>query len=204
MSEINFLMRKLHSLSGIFPIGLFLVFHLSINATAVRGPEAYQAVINSLHTMPLLWLAEVLLIAVPILFHAFYGLYIVYLAKNNVLQYNYYRNWAFYLQRITAVITLIYVLVHVYETTFKKLILGAEVGFNMMAVILASPLMIVFYLIGLVSAIYHFTNGLWTFFITWGITIGPISQKYSYVLCALIFIFLNITGIMTLLAFLKF
>ncbi|MDW7673725.1 MAG: succinate dehydrogenase cytochrome b558 subunit [Bacillota bacterium] len=203
MSDNNFLLRKLHSLSGVLPIGLFLIFHITINATVLRGSEAYHAAIAVLHSIPMIWAAEIFIIAVPLLFHALYGIYIVYLAKNNTLRYNYYRNWAFYLQRITAVITLIFVVIHVYGTVFDKLVNGAEVGFNMMSAILASPLMLVFYLIGIISAFYHFANGLWTFFITWGITIGPVSQRYSYVICMGLFLILNVTGIMALLAFVK-
>lgn len=203
MSDNHFLIRKLHSLSGVLPIGIFLSVHMTINAFAIRGPESYQGAINFLHSIPLLWLAEILLIAIPILFHAFYGLYIVYLAKNNVLRYNYFRNWAFYLQRITAVITLIFVIFHVNATTFSKLFFGTELGFNMMVNILANPVTFLLYLIGIVSAFYHFANGLWTFLITWGITVGPVSQKYSYLFCTGIFIVLNVTGIMALLAFVR-
>lgn len=203
MSDNHFFIRKIHSLSGVLPIGVFLIIHMTINSFAIKGPEAYEAAIDFLHSIPLLWVGEILLIAIPILFHAIYGIYIVYLAKNNVLQYNYYRNWAFYLQRITAIITLIFIIVHVYATTFSKILFGAELGFSMMVNILANPLMLIFYLIGIVSAFYHFANGLWTFLITWGITVGPVSQKYSYIFCAGIFIILNIAGIMVLLAFVR-
>jgi succinate dehydrogenase / fumarate reductase cytochrome b subunit len=176
---------------------------MTINFFAIKGPEAYQTAINFLHNIPLLWVAEILLIALPILFHAFYGIYIVYLAKNNVLQYNYFRNWTFYLQRITAVITLIFITVHVNATTVSRFTQGTEVGFGMMVDILANPVALVFYLVGLVAAFYHFANGLWTFLITWGITIGPVSQKYSSILCTGIFVILNIVGIMALLAFVR-
>jgi succinate dehydrogenase / fumarate reductase cytochrome b subunit len=203
MSDNHFFIRKLHSLSGVVPIGVFLFIHMTINSFAIRGPEAYQAAIKFLHSIPLIWAGEIFLIAIPILFHAFYGLYIVYLAKNNVLQYNYFRNWAFYLQRITAVITFIFIAVHVNATTVSRLTKGTEVNFAMMADILASPVALVFYLVGLVSTFYHFANGLWTFFITWGITVGPVSQMYSYILCTGIFISLNVVGIMALLAFVR-
>lgn len=203
MSNNHFFIRKLHSLSGVLPIGIFLMEHMLINSFALQGPESYNAKVEFLTSIPLIWLAEIFIIAIPLLFHAFYGIYIVYGAKNNLLQYNYYRNWAFYLQRATAIITLIFVILHVYATRISNLLYGTEVGFAMMADILANPIMLAFYIIGLVSAVYHFANGLWTFFITWGITIGPVSQKYSYVLCAGLFLLMNMAGIMTLLAFVR-
>jgi len=36
----SFLLRRLHSLSGIFPIGAFLVEHFFSNAFAVNGANA--------------------------------------------------------------------------------------------------------------------------------------------------------------------
>ena len=203
MSDNSFLIRKLHSLSGVLPIGIFLIVHLTINSFALKGSEAYNAKVAFLSSMPLIWVAEVFLIAIPILFHAIYGIYIVYVAKNNILKYSYYRNWAFYLQRISAIVTLLFLISHVYATRISNLLYGTEVGFGMMVDILSNPATLVFYIVGLVASVYHFTNGLWTFFITWGITIGPASQRYSYVLCACLFLVINVTGIMTLLAFVR-
>ena len=37
----SFLLRKLHSLTGIIPIGAFLVEHIVSNFEAVNGPLAY-------------------------------------------------------------------------------------------------------------------------------------------------------------------
>ncbi len=203
MSDNSFLIRKLHSLSGVLPIGIFLIVHLTINSFAIKGSEAYNAKVAFLTNMPLIWVAEIFFIAIPILFHAIYGIYIVYVAKNNILQYNYYRNWSFYLQRISAILTLLFLIIHVYATRISNLLYGTEVGFGMMVDILSNPATLVFYIVGLVASVYHFTNGLWTFFITWGITIGPVSQRYSYVVCAGLFLVINVTGIMTLLAFVR-
>ena len=38
----SFLLRRLHSLTGIIPVGAFLFEHILIsNSTAISGPEAY-------------------------------------------------------------------------------------------------------------------------------------------------------------------
>jgi succinate dehydrogenase / fumarate reductase cytochrome b subunit len=44
-------------------------------------------------------------------------------------------------------------------------------------------------------ACYHLANGLWTFMITWGITIGPRSQRIMGYACAALGVGLTITGI---------
>lgn len=47
----NFL-RKLHSLAGIIPVGIFLTFHLSINYTATWGEEAYNQASGFMVNLP--------------------------------------------------------------------------------------------------------------------------------------------------------
>ena len=104
------------------------------------------------------------------LYHAIYGLYIAFTAKNNVNNFNTFRNWMFVLQRITGVITFIFVIWHVWETRIAAAF-GAEVNFQMMENILANPFMLAFYIICIVATVFHFANGLWSFFVSWGITV---------------------------------
>ena len=51
--------------------------------------------------------------------------------KSNVNKFNTFRNWMFVLQRITGVITLIFIAWHVWETRIAAAF-GAEVNFEMM------------------------------------------------------------------------
>lgn len=151
--------------------------------------------------LPFLTFLEIFLIAVPILYHALFGLWIVYVAKNNVLQFSYFRNWSFYLQRITAIITFLFLAYHVYTTRLAKLFNGVEIGYDFMSGILSSPAVLAFYIIGVVAAVYHFANGLWAFLIDMGITLGPHSQKVSSIATSILFIVLSILSIQILLAF---
>ena len=57
------------------------------------------------------------------------------------------------------------------------------------------------YIVGIVASVYHLCNGIYTFLITWGITIGPKSQRISNVLCNLLFVAVSALGIMTAFAF---
>ena len=60
----------------------------------------------------------------------------------------------------------------------------------MVAGIVDNPIGLVVFAIGLLCCVYHFVNGLWTFLITWGITLTPKSQQISeYILIALFFVF---------------
>ena len=48
----SFVLRRLHSLSGIIPIGAFLVEHFLSNAFATRGPAAYTKQVEFLSSFP--------------------------------------------------------------------------------------------------------------------------------------------------------
>lgn len=172
-----------------------------MNSFSMKGATAFNNVVALIQSLPMLRLIELIFIAIPIAFHAFYGLWVVYLAKNNVLDYKYMKNWLFYLQRITAVITLIYVLYHTYTLTISSAIFGLEISFNTMTTVLSNPWILAFYITGLLSAVYHFTNGLATFLITWGVTVGPYSQKAATIISGLLFFSLSYLGIQSLLAF---
>jgi len=198
----HFLNHKLHSLLGLFPIGLYLLFHLTANYQATRGPEAFNQVVGYIEHIPFLLAVEFILIYIPLVFHAVYGLYIAFQAKHNVSNYGYFRNHMFLWQRITGVITLIFIAWHVWETRVQKA-LGAEVNYEMMANILSDPVMVVFYAIGIVSAVFHFSNGLWSFLVHWGITVGPRSQRFATYLTMGIFVIVSFIGLRAMSAFIQ-
>lgn len=197
----EFLNRRLHSLLGIIPVGLFLVEHLVVNHFATKGASAFNAAAGFMGNLPFVHFLEVFLIFLPLLYHAVYGLYIAFTAKNNVSRFGFFRNWMFMLQRLTGVLTLIFVVWHVWETRIAAAF-GADVNYDMMANILSNPAMLVFYIVGVLSAVFHFANGLWSFFVSWGLTITPRSQQISTYVTMGIFVLLTIVTIRTLLAFL--
>ncbi len=201
LEKNHFFVRKLHSLFGVIPIGLFLLEHLYTNSFATQGAEAFNSKVEFLQSLSYVLYIEIFLILLPIIFHALYGLYIVYVAKNNVLQYTYYRNWAFYLQRVTALITLIFVVYHLWVLRISAFITGSEVTFTVMARHLSNPLVLALYVIGLVAATYHFANGLWAFLVNWGITIGPRAQRISAYAATVVFVVLTVMGLQALFAF---
>ncbi|WP_053364279.1 succinate dehydrogenase cytochrome b558 subunit [Bacillus sp. FJAT-27251] len=196
----EFLWRRLHSLLGVIPVGLFLVQHLVINHFATQGPEAFNNAAHFMERLPFRIFLEVFVIYLPLLFHAIYGIYIAFTAKNNTSRYGYFRNWMFMLQRVTGIITLVFIAWHVWETRIAAAF-GAEVNFNMMADILASPFMFIFYVVGVLSAIFHFANGLWSFLVSWGFTVSPRSQVISTYVTIGIFVVLSVIGIRALVAF---
>jgi len=196
----EFFYRRLHSLLGVIPIGVFLIQHLIVNNFATRGPESFQKAADFMGNLPFRIVLEIVIIFLPLLYHAIYGLYIAFTAKNNISRFGTFRNWMFLIQRITGVITLIFITWHVWETRVAAAF-GQHVNYQMMNDILSSPIMFIFYLVGILSAIFHFSNGLWSFLVTWGIAQSPRSQVITTYATILIFLALSFIGIQTLFAF---
>ncbi len=197
----EFYLRRLHSLVGIIPVGLFLAQHLVVNHFATKGAESFNTAVHFMESLPFVLFLEWFVIYIPLMFHAFYGLYIAFTAKNNPQRYGTFRNWMFVLQRITGIILVVFIAWHIFETRFQKAIGAQEVNFNMMADILASPLMFAFYVVGVVSATFHLANGIWSFLVSWGITQSPTSQRISTYVTIGIFLALTVVGVRALLAF---
>ncbi|KEK26427.1 succinate dehydrogenase cytochrome B558 [Bacillus gaemokensis] len=200
MKGREYTFRKWHSLMGVIPVGVFLTQHLVVNNFATRGAEAFNKAAHFMELLPFRYALEIFVIFLPILYHAIYGLYIAFTAKNNAVSYGYFRNWMFVFQRISGIVTLIFISWHVWETRIQAL-LGKQVNYDMMADILNNPAMFGFYLVGVVSTIFHFANGLWTFCISWGITVSPRSQRISTYVTLAIFLGLSYVGVSALLAF---
>jgi len=198
--ESDFYLRRLHSLLGIIPVGLFVAQHLVINHFATRGPEAFNAASDFMGNLPFVLFLEWFIIYIPLMFHGFYGVYIAFTAKNNVQRYGTFRNWMFMLQRITGVFLVVFIAWHIYQTRVQKA-LGADVDYDMMADILSNPFMLAFYIAGVLAATFHLANGVWSFLVSWGITQSPRSQTIVTYVSMAIFLILSVIGVQALLAF---
>jgi succinate dehydrogenase / fumarate reductase cytochrome b subunit len=55
--------------------------------------------------------------------------------------------------------------------------------------------------VGILSATFHFANGLWAFCISWGIIVGPKAQRNASIVFMLFGLVLTILGFATVLEF---
>jgi succinate dehydrogenase / fumarate reductase, cytochrome b subunit len=204
-SDRHFFNRKLHSLLGVIPVGAFLIIHLYTNYLAHYGRERFTQQVKMMENIPFLVIVEIVFIFLPLLYHAIYGLYIAFQAKHNVSNYGYFRNMMFFLQRVTGVITLIFIVWHVWQTRIQ-IAIGAitpEGFYDIMVNVFQNGAMIVFYVIGLLSATFHFSNGMWSFLVSWGITIGPRAQRISTYVWLVFFVILSYIGLSAMFAFIN-
>lgn len=196
----EFLYRRIHSLLGVIPVGLFLITHLFVNNSSTRGVEAYNTAANFMGHLPYVLILEFVMIYIPLVYHAIYGVYIAFTAKNNPGRFSTFRNWMFVLQRFTGIFLIIFISWHVWETRIAKAF-GAEVNFEMMQNIVDHPAMLAFYIVGILSATFHLSNGLWSFFVSWGITVSPRSQKILTYITMAFFVAISYVGLSAILAF---
>lgn len=199
----SYIWRKLHSLLGIIPIGAFLLEHLLSNYEALKGPAAYAAQVKFLNSLPLVRVLEWVFIFLPLLYHAFYGLYIWLRGKSNVIYYPFAGNWMYTSQRYTGLIAFAYILQHVLRQRFMGISLPENPGaaFHKVQMELSNPWMLAVYVIAMIAICWHFAYGIWLFAAKWGITSGEKARrKFGYV-CAAGGVLLAVMGLASIWAF---
>src|SRR6201992_4342503 len=198
----SFLLRKLHSLSGIVPIGAFLVDHIIANFETWNGPLAYAQQVKFLNALPLVRLLEWCFIFIPLAFHAGSGVFIWLRGRSNVNVYPWAGNWGYLMQRITGLIALAYIIQHVWRQRFSGVMLPEHPGaaFAKVQHELSNPWMLAIYVIAMIAVCWHFSYGIWLFAAKWGITPGDKARKRFGYVCAAGGTLLCIMGLASILA----
>ncbi len=176
----SFLWRRLHSLSGIIPVGAFLLEHLISNAFGTNGPQAYTKQVTFLTSLPFAFWLEVFGIYIPILYHGIYGVYIWWRGENNVNDYPWTGNWMYTLQRYTGIIVFAYIIYHTWYMRFTGVHLFDHPDAAFWKVwneFNTSPWAFYAYIVGVVTAAWHFGYGIFLFCAKWGIVTGDKGRK---------------------------
>lgn len=206
----DFLIRRLHSLSGLIPVGAYMVVHLLVNASVLESPNTFQKNVYQIHSLgALLPFVEWTFIFIPILFHAIVGVALVAGALPNTGAYPFAANRRYTLQRITGMIAFVFIAIHVFhmhgwfhaDVWLKNVVNplgGAQFrAYNAVSTAgaaLQSGTMVALYLIGTLSCVFHLANGIWTMGITWGVWVSPQAQRRALRVCAVFGIALAIVS----------
>ena len=199
LARHEFLIRRLHSLSGLIPVGAYMCIHLLTNASTLDSPATFQRAVYQIHSLgSLLPVIEWGFIFLPILFHAVIGVVIIRGGLPNYGSYKYTGNLRYTLQRATGMIAFVFILYHVFHmhgwfhfeawrehvalplggAQFAPYSAASTLGAAMRGV--AMPLI---YGIGVLSCVFHLANGIWTMGITWGVWVSPAAQKRADYVC---------------------
>ena len=210
----EFLLRRLHSLSGLIPVGAYMCVHLITNATVLDSPASFQDKVYTIHSLGvLLPLIEWVFIFIPILFHAIFGFVIIKSGSTNSSTYSTSGNLRYTLQRISGMLAFAFIMWHVFhmhgwihnETWVEQAdkLGGAQFDpYNAASsagkAIQASLLVQIFYTIGILSCVFHLANGIWSMGITWGLWISPAAQRRASWLSLAFGIGLSVVGMSAL------
>lgn len=206
------MLRKLHQLSGIVPLGVFLLEHFYTNSKAVNpntGVSDFNNAVADLQAIPYILLIETAGIFIPLIYHAVYGMIITLEWRPNNLSYPYGRNWFYTIQRITGIILFVFITFHVLNFRFG-LIPGLNelsvahnpnLAFSIVSGEFQNNIILLVYIIGVTATVWHLANGLWLFLVDWGITIGARAQRLTGYACIAAGAALLLVGLNALAAF---
>jgi succinate dehydrogenase/fumarate reductase cytochrome b subunit (b558 family) len=187
-----FWLRMIHSLSGLMPVGVFMLVQLWMHAKALAGPHAYHDTLLRLSRLPGMVVWQALILA-ALAYHALYGVLLTLRPKYNLGRYPHGGNWVYTLQRVTGLLAFAFLglhgvlfwipaqfgwlgLVDVYPTLVAR----------MSATWTGVPWLSLAYLAGIAACAFHFAAGLWTGAIRWGLTASRRARVWSGAVLALL------------------
>lgn len=201
-------LKKWQSLTGIVPLGLFLLLHLGTNARALQGADAYDATVAKLQAIPLLPVFELFGIFLPLAFHSLYGVYLAVRGRQNSLQHTYANDSLYLLQRVSGVLAFVFILYHLTAVWLQKLLFGLspEAFYQALEAQLSAthwgvPWAALFYVIGLGATVFHFVNGLPPFCVAWRLAVTPDAERRVTIAAWLLGAFLFCLGTDTVVFF---
>lgn len=214
----RFLVRKLHQLTGVIPLGVFLLEHFYTNSRALgsaavgkTGEQLYNASVADMRSIPYILFIEVFGIFLPLTFHGIYGLVIARESAPNTRQYGFARNWLYLLQRATGVFLFVFITFHLLNFRFGLLpglnrLSVSEHPYQAFSIVRGEflhPLIFVVYVAGILAAVFHLAQGLWLFSIDWGIAIGRNAQRVTAYACIVFGIILAALAVNAAIAFIR-
>jgi succinate dehydrogenase / fumarate reductase cytochrome b subunit len=194
--------KRLQVLTGVVPVGAFLLSHLWTNAQAIRGPAAFAGAVERIGRIPHLALLEVGAIVVPLLAHVALGIVLGQSAQAADDRAGYPRIWMLRAQRATGFFLVVYIVFHVWSTRLSPARLVAhDAVFDIMARALAQPGVLAFHIAGVLAAAFHFGNGLVALAGPWGFVWGADARRAVAWVGIVAFVVLSLIGVNALLAF---
>src|SRR5208282_2470471 len=196
--ETDYLLRKLHSLTGIIPVGAFLAEHFWSNSYALVSRAQYDAKSQELQSIPFRILVEWMCIFLPMLFHGGYGIYIGLRGKANVSAYPWVGNWLYTTQRYTGLIAFVYIGWHLYT---ERWLTHGRSTYADVEDLLQNPYALAFMLIGVLASSFHLGVGIWNFLCKWGLAATVRAQRAAGALGAMVGFAFSVVGVLIVLSF---
>ena len=185
-ASLRFFLRRLHSLSGVLPIGAFLVMHVATQSRALNSQAAFDEGVKSRAAMPYALILELAFVVLPLAFHALYGVKLSFESRPTVGGYPAQRNWMHFAQRFTGMLAFAFIVWHMSEYWLPRVRgqLDPAMFYPLLCKNLSTtryglPLNALGYVFGIAACVFHLANGLWGFCLTWGLTVTTRAQRIA-------------------------
>lgn len=192
----SFIRSRLGSILAVLPLGVWTLNHLWDNLAAFSGAAAWEEAVTH-HAHPLSQFVVSVLVLVPLLWHTVWGLWrMSTMAKPNIVNYTFFGNLRFWLQRASALGLLGFLGAHLWLAMLKPRLFGngpeafKDITHEMHH---HGPTLVV-YLLGTLAVSYHLANGLSTVSMGLGL-VGTrrALKKVEYVTYGLFVVFLAVS-----------
>ncbi|CAN5924673.1 hypothetical protein BH11MYX4_BH11MYX4_15420 [soil metagenome] len=174
--------RRLFSLSGVLPLGAFLLLHLWTAAALLSSNATYDRQIAVLHGGPVVGILEVVLILVPLAFHGAYGTWLA--LQPRPAQHAYASGLMLSLERVSGLVVLLFVIAHLRATLVPawtgRLLVGSystRLVEDLSTLDSGIPWTALGYLVGIAATVFHLANGMTSFAVGWGLVRGPVAER---------------------------
>jgi succinate dehydrogenase / fumarate reductase, cytochrome b subunit len=185
------LKSRLGSFLAVVPLSIWVINHLWDNLSAFYGAAAWEKSVTE-YANPFAQAFTFIIVMLPLLIHAAWGVVRMFSFKPNNLAYNNYGNIKYLVQRIAAVGVLAFLGAHIWLAFLHpRLVEGHAEPFSDIAreMHYHGPTLMV-YLLGTLGTAFHLANGLQTFAMGWGIFASDRSMRRFEPFSILIFLVL--------------
>jgi succinate dehydrogenase / fumarate reductase cytochrome b subunit len=166
----SFVRSRLGSLLAVLPLGVWTIGHLWNNLAAFQGGAQWETAVTE-YPHPLAQLVTAVVVLLPLVLHALWGIGRLFTWRPNNVHYGYYANLKYLLQRLSAIGLFFFLGAHLWLAMIRpRLVEGhaepfADISHEMH---FHTPTLIV-YLLGTLALAFHLANGLHTFAMGWGV-----------------------------------
>jgi succinate dehydrogenase/fumarate reductase cytochrome b subunit (b558 family) len=163
---------RIHAVTGVVPLSLFLVEHILVNASALWGGATFDAWVGTLARSPLLPAIEIVFVLIPLAFHAFYGLAMTIRKVPPIRSYPVSPSRMVRLQRLAGLVLFAFIAFHLWELRLHRYVHGLDAGtlYTRLTEHLSYtwsgvPVVALAYFVALAAVSFHFAAGLAAYWI---------------------------------------
>jgi succinate dehydrogenase / fumarate reductase, cytochrome b subunit len=179
----SFLRARAGSFLAVMPLSIWTIAHLWQNLAAFQGASAWQSAVTE-HAHPLAHLFTSFLVLAPLLLHTVWGITRLASVRPNIVQYNFFSNLKYLLQRLSAVGLMLFLGAHIWLAMLHpRLVEGHAEAFAHISHEMHLPYgpTLPVYVLGSLGVAYHLANGISTFAMGWGLVNGrPGLRRVEY------------------------